>query len=369
METLEQSAYEQTSALQSIDPAIRVATAEPTPEQPASIKPHETAAGNAGAGARNTEGLKVALLNFDTVGAPLADKTEIDQVFKWRELKPLWVDKAEDFPRDAAVLVTTGTPVGSELLAKAPELKLVAVASDGYDHVDLGACKARGISVVNVPGYSTDAAAELALGFVLAHLRNLAARPKALDEGFWTCPSQDSLSSKTVGLIGVGSLGLRLAELFNAFNVKALHGYSPTQTAAFTELGGTYLVSLEDLFKRSDVVCVCCSFSPETRGLVSKDLLELLLPTSVLVNLAHGGVVDEDALGRLLMQGRFRAGLDVFATEPLPANSSLRRVPAETLLATPHTGYQTVESLDKRFDATVKNILAFQLGRPLNCVA
>jgi D-3-phosphoglycerate dehydrogenase len=311
----------------------------------------------------------VALLNFDELGAPLADKEEIDRVFKWRNLEPLWVEKAEHFPGDASVLITTGTPVGSELLAKAPELKLVAVASEGYGHVDVDACKARGIAVVNVPGYSTDATAELALSFVLAHLRNLAACQKTLDEGFWTLPSQDKLSSKTVGLVGVGSLGLRLAELFNAFGVKALLGYSPTETAAFTELGGTYLVSLEELFRRSDVVCICCPFSPETKGLVSESLLELLSPSSVLVNVAHGGVIDEDALGRLLARGRFRAGLDVFATEPLPVNSSLRHMAAERLLTTPHVGYQTVECLEKRFDVTTKNILAFQLDQPLNRVA
>jgi len=223
--------------------------------------------------------------------------------------------------------------------------------------------------VVNVPGFSTDAAAELALGFVLAHLRNLSAFWKTLYEGFWTCPSQDKLSSKTVGIVGIGSLGLRLAELFKAFSVKEMLGYSPTQTAAFVELGGTYLDSLEDLFRRSDVVCICCSFSPETKGLVSESLLELLLPSSVLVNVAHGGVIDEDALSRFLAQGRFRAGLDVFGTEPLPANSSLRSVAAETLLATPHVGYQTVECLERRLDVTIKNILAWQLDQSVNRVA
>jgi len=326
-------------------------------------------AGYAGADDGNTLGLKVALLNFDAVGAPLADKREIDRVFKFRKLQPLWVEKAEHFPRDAEVLITTGTPVGSEFLAKAPELKLVAVASDGYDHVDVDACKARGVAVMNVPGYSTDAAAELALGFVLAHLRNLAACQKTLDAGFWSCPPQNNLSSKTVGIVGVGSLGLRLAELFTAFSVKALQGYSPTPTAAFTKLGGTYLVSLEELFRSSDIVCICCSFSAETTGLVSESLLKLLLPSSVLVNVAHGGVIDEDALGRLLAQGRFRAGLDVFRTEPLPANSSLRSIPAETLLTTPHVGYQTVESLERRFDATTQNILAWQMGRSINRIA
>lgn len=311
----------------------------------------------------------MALLNFDEVGAPLANKNEIDQVFKWRKLEPLWVDNSENFPKDAAALVTTGALVGSELLDKAPELKLVAVASDGYDSVDIDACKARGIAVVNVPGCSAEASAELAMGFALAHLRNVAACRDTSDEEFWTCPSQDKLSSKTVGILGVGILGLRLAELFQAFGVKALLGCSPAQMAAFTNLGGKYLDSLEELFTMSDVLCICCSFSPETQGLVSEALLELLRPSSVLINVAHGGIIDEDALGRLLTQGRFRAGLDVFRTEPLPANSSLRNVPAERLLVTPHVGYQTVECLERRFDTTIKNILTFKLDQAINRVA
>jgi len=363
------------SSEQAIAPSTQVATEQTNaPEQPA-VAPttnpgSELSAAPASNANHSVGGLKVALLNFDKVGAPLADKIEIDRVFNFRKLEPLWVDKAEEFPTDAVALVTTGTPVGSELLARAPELKLVAVASDHYDYVDVDACKVRGIAVVNLPEYSTDATAELAVGFVLAHLRNLAACPKSLDEEwFWTCPPQDKLSSKTVGLIGVGSLGLRLAELFHAFSVKTMLAYSPTQTAAFTDLGGTYLDSLEELFRRSDVVCICCSLSPETQGLVSEALLELLSPSCVLVNVAHGGVIDEDALGRLLAQGRFRAGLDVFRTEPLPSHSPLRSVPAETLLATPHVGYQTEHCLEKRFDITTKNILAFQLDRPINRVA
>jgi len=351
-------------------PVMQESAPAPAPAATAKVEEGVTmTACEAAAADDKTGGLKVALLNVDEMGAPLADKNEIDQVFKWRKLEPLWVDDPETFPGDAVVLITTGAPVGSELLAKAPELKLVAVACDGYDSVDVDACKARGVAVVNVPGCSTEAAAELAMGFVLAHLRNLAPCQKTLDDGFWTCSSQDKLSSKTVGLLGIGSLGLRLAELFHAFNVKSLLGYSPDQTAAFTELGGMYLDSLEELFRRSDVVCICCSFSPETQGLVSEALLELLRPSSVLVNIAHGGIVDEDALGRLLANGRFRAGLDVFRTEPLPANSALRNVPAETLLVTPHVGYQTMDCLEKRFDITVKNIIAFQLDQAINRVA
>jgi len=342
--------------------------AEPVLQESAPAPAPAAAAASSAAVSGKAGGLKVALLDFGGVAAPLGDKDEIEQVFKWRKLEPLWVDKADNFPQDAVVLITSGTPVGPEILAKAPELKLVAVASDGYDFVDIDACKARGIAVVNVPGCSTDAAAELAMGFVLAHLRNVATSQKTLDDGFWTCPSQDKLSSKTVGLVGVGSLGLRLAELFNAFSVNALLGYSPAQSAAFTELGGTYVDSLEDLFRRSDVVCVCCSLCPETHGLVSEALLELLRPTSVLVNVAHGGIIDEDALGRFLANGRFRAGLDVFRTEPLPADSSLRNVPATTLLATPHVGYQTMECLENRLDHTIKNIIAFQLDQAINRV-
>uniref|UniRef100_A0A7S0FQF2 Glycerate dehydrogenase n=1 Tax=Pyrodinium bahamense TaxID=73915 RepID=A0A7S0FQF2_9DINO len=312
--------------------------------------------------------VKVVLLKVGERGVPLASQGEVEKLFKQRSLEPVWVDQVNDIPEDAAVIVTTGTLVGAEILAKMPKLRLVAVAFTGVDHIDLAACKARGVKVANVPGYSTDATAELAIGLVLAHLRRLPTCQQSIKDGMWACPRQEDLQSKTVGLVGVGRIGMRLAELFKAFKVKALLGYSSSQDAAFTLNGGAYVESLAGLFLDSDIVIVSLPLTATTKGLISEKIMELLRPECILVNVGRGGVVDEAALAKFLAQGRFRAALDVFDEEPLPTNDPLRAVPEEALLMTPHVGYQSTASLQKRLDATVKNILAFLAGEAINSV-
>lgn len=312
--------------------------------------------------------MKVVLLRMGERGVPLAAKAELETLFRQRSLEPVSVEAIEDIPKDTQVIVTTGMPVDAKVLAAAPKLKLVAVAFSGVDHIDVAACKARGITVVNVPGYSTDATAELAVGLVISHLRRLPACHQGIKDGQWPAPHQEDLQTKSVGIIGLGKIGLRLAELFKAFKVKSMKAYSLTQDPQFVALGGSYVDSLGGLFLDSDVICVCVPLTETSKNLVSEKLMQLLRPDSILVNVSRGAVVDEAALAKYLKDGRFRAALDVFDTEPLPKNSPLRQLPSETLLMTPHIGYQSEQSLARRLDATVKNILAYLAGQPINMV-
>jgi len=311
-------------------------------------------------------GVKVVLLRIGERGVPLASQAEVEKLFQQRSLQPVWVEEVDAIPPDAAILVTTGTPIGPAILDKAPKLALVAVAFTGVDHIDLLACRARGVKVVNVPNYSTDATAELAMGMVLSHLRRLPRCQQNVREGIWACPPQEDLQDKTVGIVGVGRIGMRLAELFKAFKVKGLMGYSLAQDSAFTAHGGMYVESLAGLFLDCDIIVVCLPLTAKTKGLISVKVLELLRPNCIFVNVSRGGVVDEAALAKLLAKGRFRAALDVFGTEPLPTGDALRAVPQDNLLMTPHVGYQSENSLSKRLDMTVKNILAFLAGQAIN---
>mmetsp|Transcript_116707 Transcript_116707/g.362615 ORF Transcript_116707/g.362615 Transcript_116707/m.362615 type:complete len:369 (+) Transcript_116707:76-1182(+) len=313
--------------------------------------------------------VKVALLKIGERGVHLGSRAEVEKLFQQRSLEPVWVESEDAIPADATVLVTTGTPIGASVLAKMPKLKLLAVAFTGIDHIDVAACKARGVTVTNVPNYSTEATAELTIGLVLAQLRRLPKCHQIVQEGQWSSPPQDDLQSKTVGIVGVGKIGMRLAELFKAFKVKKLLGYSLTQEAEFTANGGMYTDSLAELFLDSDIVCVCVPLTQKTEGIISEKLLGLLRPECLLVNVSRGGVVDEAVLAKLLGQGRFRAALDVFRTEPLPKDDPLRAVHSDAILMTPHVGYQSLASLEKRLDGTVKNILAFLAGQAINSVA
>lgn len=313
---------------------------------------------------------KVVLLKLGERGVPLASREKVEKLFSQRGLEPVWVESVNEIPADSMALVTTGAPVGADVLEKCPKLRLVAVAFTGTDHVDTAACHAKGITVTNVPGYSTESTAELVLGLTISHLHHLPECYKNMQDGRWTMPPQDDLQTKTVGIVGVGKIGLRLAELFKAFKVKAILGYDPPAKAPeFTALGGVYMDSLAGLFLDADVICVCCPLTQNTSGLISDRVLELLRPDSILVNVSRGGVVDETALAKFLGEGKFRAALDVFSTEPLPKDSPLRSVPSEALLMTPHVGYQSTASLEKRLDATVKNILAFLAGQAINSVS
>lgn len=334
---------------------------------------------------------KVVVLQGDR-GVRLASQGNLKELFEKRGLEVVFASEVEAIPADTSVVITTGTPVGRDVLARAPQLKMVACGFTGVDHIDIAACRSCGVLVCNVPNYSTDATAELAMGLILAQLRNLMQSHEAVKAGSWTCPQQDDLSTKTVGIVGVGRIGYRLAELCKAFNVKGLWGFdlawnesqsvdvkqgypgwSPKQAfppdTKFTKLGGLYVDSLASLFLHSDIVCICTPLTQTSRGLVSKKLMELLRPHCLLVNVSRGGVVDEDALARLLSQGRFRAALDVFGEEPLPQSSALNKLPTGSLLMTPHIGYQSPASLDKLVDGTLKNILSFLAGFPINVVA
>eukprot|EP00747_Dinoflagellata_sp_TGD_P185414 gnl/TRDRNA2_/TRDRNA2_41961_c0_seq1.p1 gnl/TRDRNA2_/TRDRNA2_41961_c0~~gnl/TRDRNA2_/TRDRNA2_41961_c0_seq1.p1 ORF type:complete len:386 (+),score=105.28 gnl/TRDRNA2_/TRDRNA2_41961_c0_seq1:40-1158(+) len=345
---------------------VPVATAAKAKKKPSKISSFVLEEGQAFA---RWAGVKVVLLGpWSGRGVPLAEKSQVEEAFTSRGMKVVFVDSEKDIPVDTTVLVTTGAAVGAEVIKRCEKLELVAVAFTGYDHVDMKACEARGITVVNVPGYSTDATAELTIALVLSHLRRLSECQQQIQDGSWNSPAQEDLQTKTVGIVGTGKIGMRLTELFKAFKVKSVLGFSQEEDSEFAAKGGEYVETLAALFLEADIICICVPLTSETKGLISAKLLALLSPSDLLVNIARGGVVDQAALADGLQAGRFRAALDVFDIEPLPKEDPLRKVSKEHLLMTPHIGYQSEMSLGKRYDTTVKNILAFLAGQPVNVV-
>lgn len=313
-------------------------------------------------------GYKVAMYIIGDRGVPLASRPQVEAGFHKGSLEVSWAASIDDLDEDTHIIVTTGAPIGADVLKKCPKLSLVAVAFTGTDHVDLSACRANGVTVINTPAYSTDSTAQLAIGLTLEHLNNLPACHASIQAGGWQCPPQDDLRAKNIGIIGTGDLGGRCAELFKAFKVKSITGYDTVHSQQFLACGGTYLSSLAAVVLEADIVVVCLPLTEQTRGLISARILQLLRPDSILVNVGRGEVIDEPVMASLLKEGRFRAALDVFGKEPLPTNDALRSVPSDRLLMTPHVGYQSNTSLEKRFDATVKNILAFLAGHAINII-
>jgi len=294
----------------------------------------------------------------------------VEDAFATHDLKVCWAtDDLSSAPRDAVALVTVKKKVNAAVLENFPALRLVAVAFTGYDHVDIEDCRHRGVAVASVPGYSTDGVAELCFGLIFSLLRHIPIAHQHVRAGKWAWPPGNELSGKRIGLIGTGQIGMRVGEISKAFKVSKILGYDKFKNSKFTEnLGGEYVSSLATLFLHADVVVVACALTRETRGLVGAKLLKLLRPDSIFINCARGAIVDQEALTRMLSEGRFRAGLDVYEVEPLSPEDPLRSIPESHLVTVPHLAYKCHESLRRRQDVTLANILAFLADNPQNIV-
>ncbi len=217
-----------------------------------------------------------------------------------------------------AILVRSATKVDAEALAAAKRLKVVARAGVGLDNVDVEAATQSGVMVVNAPTSNIVSAAELAVALLLASARNISPAHEALRQGQWKRSKYTGveLADKTVGVVGLGRIGLLVAQRLSAFGVR-LVAYDPyVQPARAAQLGVT-LLTLEELLEQSDFITVHLPKTKETVGLIDEAALKLVKPTVHVINAARGGIVDEQALHDALVEGRVAgAGLDVYATEP-----------------------------------------------------
>jgi len=290
------------------------------------------------------------------------------KAFGIHDFKCAWASDGEA-PKDTVAVITVKQPVDEALLDKFPKLKLVAVAFTGFDHVDLDECKKRGVQVANVPGYSTAGVAELCFGLIFSLLRHIPLAHRHVREGKWAWPPGNELSGKRLGLIGTGQIGMRCAEIGKAFRVSDIMGFDTFKNPGFTAMGGRYESSLATLFLHADIVLVCVALTKDTVGLVSEKLLKLLRPDSILINCARGAIIDQSAMVRMLGQGRFRAGIDVYEKEPLASDDPIRSIPEENLVTLPHLAYKCEEALLRRHHITLANILAFFAESPQNIVS
>ncbi len=275
-------------------------------------------------------------------------------------LKARWLqlDKADD-PAEVAALVTINQTIDEEVLERFPNLRGIAVAFTGFDCVDLEICARRGLSVHNAAGYATAATAELAVGLALALLREIPCAEAQLRSGGWDYAPGRELAGKTVGIVGTGAIGLSAAERFAAFGTR-LVGVSRREKSRFLALGGRYL-PLDDLLANSDVVSLHLPLNEETRFLLDAARISRIKPGAILINTARGGLIDPEALAHALESGDLAgAALDVFETEPLPADHPLRQAPRTIL--TPHIAYKSREALVRRAAITARNLAEILSG-------
>ena len=266
--------------------------------------------------------------------------------------------------RDADIIAVSNLPLNADVINGCTNLKMLAVAFTGVDHIAMDACRQKGITVCNCAGYSTAAVADLVFGMVVALYRNLipcneAVRREGTKEGLIGF----ELEGKTFGIIGTGAIGLRVASIAQAFGCRVL-AYSRTKK----DVPGITYTDLETLLKNSDIVSLHTPLTPETRGLIGEKELSSMKPSAILINTARGPVVDSAALADALNCGKIAgAGVDVFEMEPpVPADHPLLN--AKNLIATPHVAFATREALGKRAAIVFDNIDRWIKGTPANVI-
>lgn len=246
----------------------------------------------------------------------------------------------------SAVLIRSATNIDAEALAAAPALKVVARAGVGLDNVDIKAATTAGVMVVNAPTSNIVSAAELTVGHILSLARNIPAAHASLAEGQWKRSSftGTELYEKTVGIIGLGRIGALIAARLQAFDMRVV-AYDPYVTPARAQQLHVELMSFEDLLRASDFITIHMPKTPETTGMIGDAELAMMKDSAFIVNVARGGLIDEQALYRALSAGTIAgAGLDVFVSEP-PKNSPLLALP--NVVVTPHLGASTDEAQEK----------------------
>lgn len=243
---------------------------------------------------------------------------------------------------DVAAVVAGIDDWTDEILAHAPCLKIIARFGVGVDNIDLAAAKRRGIAVTNARGANADAVAELAIGGILALLRNIVPLDRSTRAGGWDRFVGHTLHGRTLGLVGFGAIAKYLAKLAGAFGARLLAFDTRPDEPAARALGVRF-TDLETLLRESDVVSLHVPATAETRRLIGAPALALMKPTAILVNTARGAVVDEPALFDALASGQIAgAFLDVHASEPTTAADPLYSLP--NVLVTPHTAAETWET-------------------------
>lgn len=267
-----------------------------------------------------------------------------------------------EIPSDSSSIIvpTVTNRVGRPEIDRLPNLKLIANYGVGYDNIDVGYAKTRGIAVTNTPGVLTAATAELTWALILAVTRRVGEGERMVRSGSWSgwMPAQLrglSLAGKTLGIVGAGRIGREVGRRAAVFGMRVIY-WSRTKHAELEH------VELDELLRAADVVSIHLSRSSETEKLIDANKLALLRDGAVLINTARGSIVDEEALVRELVSGRMRAGLDVYTDEP--------HVPAallglENVVLLPHLGSATTEARQAMWDLAWANVLAFMNGTPL----
>ncbi|MGA9701083.1 D-2-hydroxyacid dehydrogenase family protein [Pseudomonas sp.] len=282
-----------------------------------------------------------------------------------------------DYPADTATLVERlkgfevicvmreRTRFDKALLQGLPQLKLLVTGGMRNAAIDIPAAKALGIQVCGTDSYK-QAAPELTWALIMASTRNLLAEANSLCAGGWQVGLGGDLYGKTLGILGLGSIGQKVAQFAHVFGMRVI-AWSENLTPERAAESGVTWVSKRELFEQADILTIHLVLSERSRGLVDAEALGWMKPTARLVNTARGPIVDERALVHALEKGRLAgAALDVYSEEPLPADHPFRRLP--NVLATPHVGYVSEQNYRQFYQQMIEDIQAWADSAPIRLI-
>lgn len=275
--------------------------------------------------------------------------------------------------KEASVILTNKTRVSADAIEKIKGLQYIGELATGYDNIDIKAAAKRNIPVCNVPGYSTHSVAQLTWALILELTYQTGRRSSEVHTGAWSrskdfCFGHEGLfelQGKTLGLIGLGQIGLAVANIGLAFGMKVQAVVR--DPSKYNNLIGIDFVDRKTCFGSSDFVSLHCPLTDDTRQMVNADLIATMKPTAFIVNTARGALIQEEELAAALKQHKIAgAALDVLSAEPPPANNPL--IGAPNCIITPHIAWATKEARQRLLSESARNIKAFVDGSPRNVV-
>ncbi|WP_066925745.1 NAD(P)-dependent oxidoreductase [Murdochiella massiliensis] len=301
------------------------------------------------------EPLTISSARLNELSAPLRENGHSFEAYYTKpKTEEEWLSRIGD----AEQVILANTPMPESVIERVPKLKYINIAFTGMDHVPVAKAEAKGIRVVNAAGYSDEGVAELVIGMTISLLRKLKAADEGIRQGGKAadfCGAE--IAGRTVGIIGTGRIGTRVAKLFHAFGVQLI-GFNRSEKDELKALGLTYL-PLEEVLCRADILTVHLPSTPETRNFLTAREFALMKPTAILLNCARGPIVHSGDLADALQRGALAgAGVDVFNEEP-PLSAEEPLLSAPNVLLTPHIAYFTNEAMVKRAEIVFRHAAAF----------
>ncbi|WP_178623860.1 NAD(P)-dependent oxidoreductase [Frisingicoccus sp.] len=314
--------------------------------------------------------MKISLL--EPIGISQAVLDELSQGLKDRghefcyyDTKTTDVEELKKRTAGCDIVMIANNPYPAEVIESADALKMISVAFTGIDHIGVQACRDKDIMICNAAGYSNQTVAELVIGMAIDGLRNVAKANEVVRKGGTSAGiGGREICGRTVGIIGLGKIGLVAAKLFLAFGAKVI-AYNRSQSEEAKALGIEYK-SLEEVLSESDIVSLNMPLNDSTRGFISADKIALMKPDAVFINCARGPIVDNEALAKALNEDKLGfACLDVFDMEP-PIPEDYPMLHAKNTLLTPHQAFISEESMIRRAKIVFDNVYQYLDGAPVN---